>query len=98
MINADLLKMLQCPEDRTPLREAEAATLAELNAAVAAGGLRNRGGDLVARQLEGGLVRQDGAFLYPIVDGIPVLLVDEAIPLGASSDKAATNGHGASPQ
>jgi uncharacterized protein YbaR (Trm112 family) len=31
--------------------------------------------------LAGGLVREDRQWLYPIVDDIPVMLVDEAISL-----------------
>lgn len=82
MIHADLLKMLRCPDDRSVLAEADAATIERLNVAVAAGTLRNRGGAKVAQRLDGGLVRSDGRYLYPILDGIPVLLVDEAVPLG----------------
>lgn len=85
MIHADLLKMLQCPDDRSPLAVADDAQVATLNAAVQAGQLRNRGGELVTRALEGGLVRRDGKFLYPIFDGIPVMLIDEAIPLAAAN-------------
>lgn len=81
MIHADLLKMLQCPDDRSPLSVADEATMAKLNAAAAAKTLRNRAGDVVTRPCDGGLVRRDGVFLYPIIDGIPVLLIDEAIPL-----------------
>jgi uncharacterized protein YbaR (Trm112 family) len=32
------------------------------------------------------LVREDGTLLYPIVDDIPVLLTEEAIPLEAIGD------------
>jgi uncharacterized protein YbaR (Trm112 family) len=85
MIHADLLKMLQCPDDRSPLTVADSAQVATLNAAVQAGQLRNRGGELVTRALEGGLVRRDGKFLYPIFDGIPVMLIDEAIPLAGAN-------------
>ena len=91
MIHAELLKMLQCPDDRSSLAEAAATQIATLNAAVEAGRLRNRGGEPVTRALEGGLVRRDGKFLYPIFDGIPVMLVDEAISLPAA-DGAAGNG------
>lgn len=85
MIHADFLKMLQCPDDRSPLTEADGALVARLNAAVASGRLRNRGGDVVTRTLEGGLIRRDGVYLYPIVDGIPILLIDEAILLSSGS-------------
>jgi uncharacterized protein YbaR (Trm112 family) len=88
MIHTELLKMLQCPEDRSALAEADAGQVAKLNDAVKANRLRNRGGELVTRALEGGLVRRDGKFLYPIFDGIPVMLVDEAIPLAAADGAA----------
>ena len=35
--------------------------------------------------LEGGLLRADGKVVYPIRNGIPVMLIDEAIPLGESA-------------
>jgi uncharacterized protein YbaR (Trm112 family) len=80
MFAADFLAMLRCPENRSSLAEADAALVQRLNAAVAAGALRNKGGEIVARSLEGGLVRADGAIVYPVFDGIPVLLIDEGIP------------------
>lgn len=81
MIDRDLLKMLVCPESRLPLDEADPSLLARLNAAIRAGQVRNQGGQTLERPLEGGLVRQDRAVLYPILDGIPVLMADEAISL-----------------
>jgi len=79
MLAPDFLKILRCPDDRSTLVEADAATLAALNQAVDEGRLRNRGGEIVERKLDGGLLRSDGAYLYPIFDGIPVLIVDEGI-------------------
>ncbi len=73
--------MLRCPENRTRLRLAEEALLARLNAAVSAGSLRNVAGGTLSEALDGGLVREDGRVVYPIVEGIPHLLVDEGIPL-----------------
>lgn len=75
------LAMLRCPNDRSTLRLAEPALLARVNVAIAAGRLRNQAGATVTRALGGGLVRAAGDLLYPIVDQIPVMLYDEAIPL-----------------
>lgn len=82
MIEKELLEILACPDDHTALRMADDQLLAELNRAIAAGGVHNRADQPVEQPLEGGLVREDGTLLYPIVDDIPVLLIDEGIPLG----------------
>jgi uncharacterized protein YbaR (Trm112 family) len=37
----------------------------------------------VQEKLDAGFIRADGKFLYPIRRNIPVMLVDEAIPLPA---------------
>jgi len=81
MIDKDLLKILVCPENHTPLSLADQSLVDRLNRAVAAGNLKNRVGQPVQSPLEGGLVREDGTLFYPIIDAIPVLLIDEAIPL-----------------
>jgi len=77
-----LLKSLLCPANRTPLAPADASLVNRLNAAITGGRLRNVGGQVIERTIEEGLVRQDSTVLYPIRDGIPILLVDEGIPLG----------------
>ena len=81
MIDKEILDVLVCPEDHSPLSLAGEDLLERLNAAIAAGGVENREGTKVEEALHGGLVRQDGKLLYPIVDDIPVLLVEEAISL-----------------
>ncbi len=81
MIDKELLDILVCPENHTPLAVADQELLDRLNKDIAAGTVKNRGGKAVETPLQGGLVRADGAFLYPIVDGIPVMLIDEAIPV-----------------
>jgi uncharacterized protein YbaR (Trm112 family) len=86
MISPELLELLVCPEDRTPLALADANLVARLNRALGEGRLKNRAGQVLETPLDGGLVRADGQVLYPIIDRIPVLLVDEGILLDRNSD------------
>jgi uncharacterized protein YbaR (Trm112 family) len=79
-ISHELLEILICPENRTKLQLAPDDYIQRLNSAIADGQLRNRAGDVVQTPLVGGLIREDGKYLYPIVEDIPILLSDEAIP------------------
>ena len=81
MIDRELLEILVCPETKEPVHLADADLLAQLNARIDQGTAKKRGGQVVEKKIDGGLVRADGAFLYPIEDGIPVMLIDEAIVL-----------------
>jgi uncharacterized protein YbaR (Trm112 family) len=83
MIHPDLLETLRCPETRQKLRLAEADLVASLNERIAKGELRNRPGRSVTEKIDGGLVREDNLYLYPIRHNLPIMLIDEAIPLGA---------------
>lgn len=80
-INRELLDILACPETKTPVSLADDALIAKLNAAIAAGTLKNRAGEKVAEKIDGGLVREDHKYLYPIREDIPIMLIDEGIPL-----------------
>ena len=84
MIDKEFLEILVCPQNHMPLELADAALLARLNRAIAEGRITSTAGRPVEDSLQGGLVRQDHALLYPIVDEIPVLLAEEAIALGKS--------------
>jgi len=83
MIDPELLKILCCPETHQPVAPAASAVVERLNQRLAAGQLANRAGQPVKEKLDGGLVRADGRFLYPVRQDIPVMLIDEAIPLTA---------------
>lgn len=75
------VEILACPETKQPVTVADAALIEKLNVAQAAGTLKNRAGQPVVTAIQGGFVRKDKAYLYPVVDEIPVMLIDEGIPL-----------------
>jgi uncharacterized protein len=89
MIDPKLLEMLCCPESRQPLQPAGAELLKRVNAQIEAGRVRNRAGQPVTRPCDEGLVRQDGLYLYPVCREIPVLLINESIPLQDGSPTSA---------
>jgi len=87
MIDQDLLDILACPENKTPVKLADQSLIDKINSTIEDGDLENRGGQKLEAPIDGGLVRKDGAYLYPIQDDIPIMLIDEAIPLeGFASD------------
>ena len=80
-VSSELLEILVCPETKQPVALAGDDVLAALNAKIEAGTLRNRGGSAVEKPISEGLIREDGAVLYPVDDGIPVMLIEESIEL-----------------
>lgn len=81
MIDKKLLEILACPETKEPIHVADQALVDEVNRRIERGELTNRGGSKVERKIDGGLVREDRRYLYPIEDEIPIMLIDEAISL-----------------
>ena len=86
MVDAELLKILVCPEDKTPVRVADEATLEILNMKIRKGEASTRSGHKVTEEVTEGLVRKDGKYLYPVRDNIPVMLIDEAIQIRTSAE------------
>ena len=74
-----LLSILHCPVTHKGLAMAKAATLQAVNAAIKAGELSNRDGRRLSEPLAEALLTDDGKVLYPIADGIPVLLEGESV-------------------
>jgi uncharacterized protein YbaR (Trm112 family) len=81
MIDANLLRILCCPETHQSLQIAEPALVESVNQKIQAGQLLNRSGKAVTEKCDGGLLRADGKILYPIRNNIPIMLISEGIPL-----------------
>jgi uncharacterized protein YbaR (Trm112 family) len=81
MMDKELLDMLCCPETKQDVSLADSSLIDSLNLEVDAGRLKNRGGETVREKLDSGLIRADRKILYPVREDIPIMLIDEAIPL-----------------
>jgi len=82
MLKPEVLAMLRCPADQSPLALASELLVGEVNRAIDRRQVRNRAGRVLEQRLDGGLVTAAGGVMYPIIDGIPVLVRDEAIEIG----------------
>jgi len=77
-----LLEILVCPERKDlRLRYVHGEALNALNRRIEAGEVQAQNGAAVQEPLTAALLREDGEVLYPVRDGIPVLLIEERIPL-----------------
>jgi len=81
MLDSQLLACLRCPESRQTVSLASSELLAKVNAQITSGSVTNVAGRAVSTPLEAALIREDALRLYPIIDGIPVMLLDESIIL-----------------
>lgn len=80
-VDKDLLAILCCPETKQDVSLADAGLIAKLNDSVRLGQLKNKAKKPVTEPLDGGLIRADRKILYPIREDIPVMLIEEGIPL-----------------
>ena len=74
-----LLDIICCPVTRLPLEVMDGERLKRLNLAIAGGSIRNHSEQTISAALPEALVTRDGRLVYPIRDGIPILLEDECI-------------------
>lgn len=77
----ELLKIIVCPQTKQPLRLAEFSELKSINDQINLGQVIYLNGKLANRILEGLLITLDNDWGYPILEGIPILLKENAIAL-----------------
>jgi uncharacterized protein YbaR (Trm112 family) len=80
-ISAEVLEFLRCPATDSRLTVAEGALLAQINDAIARGTLHNAIGQPVREALGAVLINAPHTLAYPVIDGIPVMVSGESIPL-----------------
>ena len=78
-IDGKLLEILCCPVSKTPLAHLESGRLKTLNEAITRGDAQFVGGEPVEQTLREALITEDSKVIYPVVDGIPVLLEEQGI-------------------
>jgi uncharacterized protein len=81
MLDCKTVEILVCPVTRQSLGLADESLLARVNRAIEAGKLQDQLGRSVGQPIAEGLMREDGKVMYPVRDGIPVMLADEGISL-----------------
>lgn len=79
-VSKDLVDILCCPVTKTPVRLASAEELQSLNEAIRAGTLKHADGSKVDAALEEALITEDGVSIYKVIESIPIMLKDQAIP------------------
>jgi uncharacterized protein YbaR (Trm112 family) len=77
----ELIAILCCPDTKQAVTLAEDGLIEKVNAAISNGQLKNKAQKNVTEKIDGGLIRADGKILYPIREDIPVMLIDEGIPV-----------------
>ena len=78
-IDPKLLDILCCPVSKQPVFPLSKQKLAVLNAAIAAGQVRQANDTVVQTPVNEGLITKNKQRIYRVDDGIPVMLEEESI-------------------
>ncbi len=85
-----LVEILRCPASGQALRELDPQRLAAVNLAISAGTAHRDDGSAAREALRAALITANADRVYPINEGIPVMLASEALmlPPGTADDSA----------
>ncbi len=80
-MDQEFLKILRCPKTQAPLELLAAEEIAQLNREISAGKIKQVDGAVVKKPLSEALITRDHKTVYRIDDGIPILVIEQGIPL-----------------
>ncbi len=75
----DWIEILHCPVTQQDLRELSAEEIQQINEKIKAGQCWNRDGSPATLELTEGFITVDGSFIYPVINGISVLMKEMAL-------------------
>ncbi len=78
-VDRKLLEILCCPVTRVPVERLPAAKLRLVNEAIRGGRVKQADGSTVETELSEALITSTGTTIYPVEDGIPLMLEDRSI-------------------
>ena len=82
-MDKSLLDIICCPVTHSQLAQLPSRDLKTLNSAISAGNISSVEGKAVNEPLAAALVTRDGKRVYPVRDGIPILLEEEGLNVAA---------------
>ncbi len=75
----NFFNLLVCPETKDELIVANEEELKKINNLIASKTVLKKDGTIVNKEIKEALIRTDRKIAYEVVDGIPILLIDEGI-------------------
>ncbi len=73
------LSALRCPVTKRPIELLDRSSLDALNSGIKQGEITDNGGRVLATELEQALITDTGTTIYPMINGVPVLIEAEGI-------------------
>ncbi len=81
MIQKEIVEILCCPKTKQSVSPLSKEEVRDLNRKITQGKIKNRGGKRVKRNIDGALVTEDGKWAYPVRHHIPIMLIEDALPV-----------------
>ena len=78
-IDNKLLEILVCPATKVPVKLLAKDRLAILNRSIEGGEIKHVNGESLQGALSEALITTDGRTIYPVDDGIPIMLEEQGI-------------------